>query len=115
MRLNQFSQGFELTDAIAGHVVNRVQFALGTASDHINTVSVRMTDVNAGRGGDDKRCRIVVGLRNFRTVVVEVTHADLYTAIDDAAAAAKEAVWRHLKRRQTLQREHATRSRQLYA
>jgi ribosome-associated translation inhibitor RaiA len=115
MRLSQFSQGFDLSDAIAEHVTNRVGFALGTASDQINTVSVRMTDVNADRGGNDKRCRMVVDLRGPRTIVVEATHADLYTAIDDAAAVAKEAVWRHLKRRQTLQREHANRSRHLYA
>lgn len=115
MRLNQFTQGFELTDAIAQHVVSGVHFALGTASDQIKVVSVRMTDVNAGRGGDDKRCRMVVGLRNFRTIVVEAVHVDLYAAIGEAAAAAKEAVWRHLKRRQTLQREYANRSRRLYA
>ena len=115
MRLNQFMQGLELTDANAEHAATRVQFALGTASDHISAVSVRMTDVNADRGGNDKRCRMVVDLRNLRTVVVEAMDADLYAAIDDVAAAAKEAVWRHVKRRQTLQREYASRSRGLYA
>ena len=115
MRLTQFSQGFALSDAIGQHVANRVQSALGTASDQIDAVSIRMTDINAGRGGVDKRCRIVMGLRNARTVVVEAIHADLYAAIDDAAAAAKEAVWRHLKRRKTLRREYANRSRHLFA
>jgi ribosome-associated translation inhibitor RaiA len=115
MRLSQFSQGFELTDAIAAHVESRVRLALGTASEQIDAVSVRLTDVNADRGGNDKRCRMVARLRNLPAVVVEMTHADLYAAIDGAAASAKEAVWRHLKRRRTLRREYANRSRHLYA
>jgi ribosome-associated translation inhibitor RaiA len=115
MRLTQFSQGFELTAAIAGHVEHRLQLALGAAADQINAVDVRMTDVNATHGGEDKRCRIVVGLRNLRTVVVESVRRDLYGAIDEAAGAVKEAVWRHLQRRRTLQRGHGTRAQRLYA
>ena len=116
MRLNQFSQGFELTAAIAAHVDSRVQLALATAGDQIDTVTVRLADINGSRGGEDKRCRIVVSLRNSsRTVVVDATHADLYTAVDDATAAAKEAVWRGLQRRRTLLRDQAGRHRRLLA
>lgn len=110
MRLNIFGQSFELTDAIVQHVEGRVKLALGTASDRISAVSVFVADINAGRGGTDKRCRIVVWLRNFRAVVVEAVHADLYAAVDEAAYRAKETVWRHLKRRRTLRREYANRS-----
>jgi putative sigma-54 modulation protein len=109
MRLNQFAQGFALTNAIATHVEDRVQLALATASGEIRTVAVRMTDINGAKGGQDKRCRVVVALRKLGTVVVQAVHADLYAAIDKAVSAAREAVARHLKRRRTLQREHGPR------
>lgn len=109
MRLNVFGHGFELTDGIVHHVEGRVKLALGTASDRIRAVSVGLTDINSTRGGIDKRCRVVVRFRNRRTVVVEAVHDDLYAAVDDAVHRAKEAVWRHLRRRRTLRREYANR------
>lgn len=109
MRIQILSRSFELTEAIEAHVESRLRLALGTAGDQIGGVTVRLADVNANRGGTDKRCHVVVLLRSLGSVVVESTHADLYAAVDDVAHRAKEAVWRHLKRRRTLYREYATR------
>src|SRR3954470_23274668 len=107
MRLDIVGRSFALTDAIVGHVTGRVRAAFGAAAGQVGVVSVRLSDINGARGGVDKRCRLVVGLRNLRTVVVEAVHADLYAAVDEAAGRAKEAVRRHVKRRRTLGREYA--------
>ncbi|HYE20521.1 MAG TPA: HPF/RaiA family ribosome-associated protein [Tepidisphaeraceae bacterium] len=91
--------GFELTDALLRHAEARVGAALGPAGDVART-TVRLDDVNGqNHGGPDKRCRIVAALRRHgRTVTVEATHADLYTAIDQAAHRAREATRRDGKR-----------------
>lgn len=110
MRITVCGLNFELTDAIVRHVEGRIKLSLATASDRIDAVSVRLADINGSRGGIDKRCRIVMGLRPLRTLVVQAVDLDLYAAVDAAASRAKEAVWRHIKRRRTLRREYANRS-----
>jgi ribosome-associated translation inhibitor RaiA len=109
MQITVYGLSFELTDAIERYVEGRIKLSLATASDRINTVSVRLADINGDRGGIDKRCRIVIWLRNSRTIVIEAVDPDLYAAVDAAASRAKEAVWRQIKRRRTLRREYANR------
>ncbi len=109
MRIRIQGLSFELTDAIVRHIEGRIKLSLGTASDQIAAVSVRLKDINGPRGGADKRCRIVVRLRPLRSIIVEAVGRDLYATVDEAAARAKEAVWRRLKRRRTLRREYANR------
>ena len=109
MRTSVCGLTFELTDAIVDYAVERVRLSLGTAADRVKAVSVRLADINGTRGGVDKRCQIVVWLPQFRAIVTEAVDRDLYTAIDEAVARAKEALWRQLKRRQTLRREFAGR------
>jgi hypothetical protein len=91
------------------HVKVRIRMSLATASDRIDTVSVRLTDINGTRGGVDKRCRVVILLRHLQAIVVDAVHPDLYVAADDAIGRAKQSVWRHIKRRRTLRREYANR------
>jgi putative sigma-54 modulation protein len=112
MRLSISGLSFRLTRAIAHHVENRINLALGTASDRVDAVSVHLADINGNRGGADKRCQIVVWIRNLRTVVVDAVDLDLYAAVDAAARKARRSVWRHLKRRTTLRREYVSHSLQ---
>ncbi len=100
---------FKATAAIERHVNNRVRAAVGRASDSVTGTMVRLRDVNGTRGGVDKACRVVVWVRGRGTVVVEAMDRDLYAAIDAAAAKLGQALWRHLRRRRTLRREHARR------
>src|SRR4051794_6840053 len=55
--------GFPLTGAIARHVESRLESALGPFSRWIVKATVRLDDVNANRGGVDKRCGVVVAMR----------------------------------------------------
>ncbi|KPK38621.1 MAG: hypothetical protein AMJ69_08015 [Gammaproteobacteria bacterium SG8_47] len=92
------SRGFSLTPALRAYVQNRLGFTLTRGADRVRRIDVRLSDVNGPRGGDDKRCLIVVKLQGLANVVIEDTQSDLYTAIDRAAARAG----RTLKRRLTL-------------
>jgi putative sigma-54 modulation protein len=96
--------GFGLTDAIQRHVETRVESALGRFSPWVVRVTVRLDDVNADRGGDDKRCSIVVSLRNRGAVVAEAIRSDLYVAVDEVAARVRRSVERSIKRHLTRDR-----------
>jgi ribosome-associated translation inhibitor RaiA len=99
------AMGFPLPDAILRHAEARVEAALGFAARHVVRVTVRLDDVNgAEHGGADKRCRVVVSLRQHRTVAVEAVDADLYAAIDAAGHTARRAVLRDVKRHIALER-----------
>src|SRR5688572_3888694 len=110
MRIGIYGLGFELTGAIVRHVEDRVNRSLGNASDQVSGVSVRLGDINGDRGGADKRCSVIVSLRQLRTIVVEAVDRDLYAAVDEALARTRESVRRHVKRRRTLRREYANRA-----
>jgi ribosomal subunit interface protein len=90
---------FELTPALAGHVQRRLRFALGRFAARVAAVRVRLTDDNGPRGGVDKACRVRAHLRGAGLVRVDEIDADLYAAIDRAAARLSRGVARALDRR----------------
>ena len=96
--------GFAMTDAILAHVEARVESALGPFSRWVLRATVRLEDVNADRGGADKRCSIVVALRRHDIRVAEATNEDLYAAVDKAANRIRRSVRRASKRRLAIAR-----------
>lgn len=89
---------FTLTDAIRGHVENRLTAALGPLAGWVHHVTARLEDVNADRGGVDKRCRVVATMPRRRVVVIEADDTDLYAAVDTAAHRIRRRVARARKR-----------------
>ena len=96
---------FALTDAIQRHVESRVEAALGAVARWVVGVTARLEDINADRGGIDKRCRLVAALRRHGVVVAEATHADLYAAVDEAAARIRRSATRAVTRRMPRERK----------
>ena len=96
------ARGFALTSGLREHIERRIRFALDWAKYHVGKVSVRLSDLNGPRGGEDKRCHIQVAIPGGANVVIEDTEADLYIAIDRAA----DRAGRTLARRVARQREH---------
>ena len=105
MLIDTRSFGFPLTDAIRRHVEARVESALSISSRQVLRVTVRLDDVNAGRGGVDKRCRVVVALRHDRTFAADAVRENLYDAVDRAARKARVGVRRALKRSTARERQ----------
>ena len=91
--------GFLLTEAIDRHVDARLEAALGPFSRSILKGEVRLDDVNADRGGIDKRCVLVVAMRKHGVEVAEAIDADLYRAIDKATTRIRRSVARAAKAR----------------
>lgn len=98
MQVGIQARGFDLTDGLRDHTVQRLQFALGWAHYHLSRVTVRLTDENGPRGGEDKRCRIRVEFDGAPEVLIEDTESDLYVAIDRAADRASRSVARRIER-----------------
>ena len=98
--------GFAPTDAIRDHVECRLAAALGWAGDAVGRVTVRLDDVNADRGGIDKRCRVVAEMRRPQaTLTADVVSEDLYVAVDEAATCIRHAARRRLGRYLALERK----------
>lgn len=95
MQIETRTHGFELTQGLSEHVQRRLRFALGRIGGRVQRAVVRLSDVNASRGGIDKRCRLQLQLPGQPDVVIEDTRSDLYAAI----AAAVERAARTLTRR----------------
>ena len=99
MRVDIKTSGIDLTDGLREHTERRLGFALDRAHYDLNTVIVRLSDINGPRGGADKRCQIQIPLPRHGDVVIEETDADLYVAIDHAASRAGNTLARQLARR----------------
>ena len=103
MQMDIRSQGFSLTDGLRDYVMKRLAYGLNHGDGSITRVTVRLSDINGPRGGDDKRCFIELRLKAAPAIVIEDTESDLYVAIDRAA----ERAGRTLARRLARQREFA--------
>jgi putative sigma-54 modulation protein len=96
------ASGFDLSAGLREHVERRIHFALDRASHYVRKVSIRLSDVNGPRGGEDKRCCIQVTVAGAADMLIEDTEPDLYVAIDRAADRSGRTLARLLARR----REH---------
>lgn len=98
MKLEVRIHNLDLTDSLRAYADRRLRFALDHFAPHIQSVTVRLTDVNAGRGGVDKCCRLTAHIRVGGKVVVEETDVDLYKAIDRATEKMESAFGKRLHR-----------------
>lgn len=101
--------GFGLTESIYQHVQTRLSHALAPFARRVMKVTTRLDDVNADRGGVDKRCRVVVTLGKGSVIVTETTHKNLYIAVDEVATRIRRSVKRALTR--NLHRQRSDRQR----
>ena len=105
MQIEIQARNFSLTRAMRAHIERRLAFALSTCNRHVRRILVRLSDINGPRGGSDKRCQLEVMLPG-QSVVIEDTEADLYVAINRAAARAGRTVMRQLRRKRHQSRLH---------
>jgi len=98
MKIDIQARGFKLTEGLRAQAARRLRFALGSSSDRVRSVVMRLADENGRRGGVDKRCTIRANMPGVPPVVVEHQEADLYVAIGRAADRAGRAVSRRLER-----------------
>lgn len=85
--------------ALLDRVHHRIDQALRHVAQRIGDVHVWFSDLNAGKGGVDKRCRIVAHVARHGPIVVESRDADYYRAVDAAAAKLSRAAEHRFTRR----------------
>lgn len=83
-----------VTPSFEGYVRRRLSHALDRFRATVHGVTCRIFDVNGPRGGVDKRCTVVVGLKSGGAVKVEASEADAYRAVDTLARVLKNSLAR---------------------
>jgi ribosome-associated translation inhibitor RaiA len=91
--------GTELDDDARAATAKKLGAKLGKFASSIERVTVRVSDANGPKGGDDQICQIKVVLSGLPSVVVEGRDTLLQAAIDRALRAAAGAVRRSVQRR----------------
>lgn len=109
MQLDIYAQAFKLTDSLEQHVKQRVNHAIGATSRLIQSVKVRLLDVNGERSETQVTCRVVVRLRGGGCVMIDASDRDLYAAVDAAALKLRMALKRRISRWRTLHRHRTYR------
>jgi putative sigma-54 modulation protein len=99
-----YTRGFVLTQALRNYTNKRLAYAVSYFSDrHIERITVRLSDINGPRGGEDKLCQLVLKIKGMPSVIIEDIESNLYTAIDRAVDRASRALVRLLKRKHMYQ------------
>ena len=98
MQIDIQARGFKLTEGLREYVERRLSFVFSSTRRSVRRISVRLSDENGPRGGDDMRCRMQVSLAAASSVVIEDTETNLYVAIDRAADRIGRVVARRIER-----------------
>ena len=104
MNIHVHTRGLSLSNPLRQHLETCLAAAARPFGDAVSRVTVRLTDVNAGRGGNDKQCRLVAVLPHRRLLVTESRDADAYRSIELASARLRRAISRELGRDQRRER-----------
>jgi len=79
------------------YIERRIYFALSRFTHQIRTITVRLQDINGPKGGNDKKCQIVIRLKS-KTLILEGLEDNFFTAVDLTAARAQRGVSREIDR-----------------
>lgn len=89
-----------LSTSLARRARRRLEFALGRFGSRVESLTVRLLDLNGPKGGIDKQCLVAVRLsRPRRLIVIEDTDVDAVVAIDRAVGRAARSVARAIQTR----------------
>lgn len=99
----------DLTEALQSYIERRLLFSLGRFGRRVGRVRVRITDVNALRGGADKVCHVSAELLpSGGTLIQEAVDANLYAAIGRATEGIGHSFARALGRSRARRRNRET-------
>ncbi len=104
MKIDVRFRALASSEALREHAVRRIHLHLSRFGSDIDSVLVRLSDVNGPKGGLDKQCQVTVRGPNFSAVVTNDLSADAWSAVDLAVERAGRAVGRDLERVRAVRR-----------
>lgn len=84
MELKIKTKGWSLTEALRNFTELKSENSLGRFSSRVNHIIVRLSDINAHKGGIDKECKIIARMRPSFHVMSETRDTDMYEAVSRA-------------------------------
>lgn len=98
MRVQIRLRGVENTSSLIEYATRRAHQHLSRFGRQVSDVTVRLSDVNGPKGGEDKRCQLTVSGPRLGLLTLSDTHADLLAGIDLALDRLAHVVGRALER-----------------
>jgi ribosome-associated translation inhibitor RaiA len=98
----------EMDDHDRDNIARKLGMKLGKFASAIERITVRLSDTNGPKGGQDQICQIKVVLSGLPSIVVEERASALQSAIARAMSATERAVRRNLQRRRLKALHHRT-------
>lgn len=100
MKILVKARNLVLSKDLKHYVKRRIRYALDSRRDSISRITVTLSDINGPRGGEDKRCQVLVKLSGQGDVVIDDKQDHVYAAIDNAASKASRTVTKRIERLQ---------------
>jgi len=98
MKIQVNARHLAMTKELKKYVKRRLKFALGSRFDQVQRVEVTLSDINGPKGGEDKRCQMLLKIKGQTDVVIEDIQSHVYAAVDRAANRASQTVTKRLDR-----------------
>lgn len=99
MQVTINSRSPEIGPSLRQHLEHRLESALERLSGWVRTATIYLDDINGPRGGQCKRCRVIVAARGIEPVVVTETGHNEFASATRAIRRAKTAIQRRVKQR----------------
>ncbi len=96
------AKGLKASESLKNHITERLGAILSRTKNHLDDITIRLSDLNGSRNGADKRCLIRVKLFGMSPIVVTGLGSDITSAIDIASSRISKAVGRVLSKAKSI-------------
>lgn len=104
MQVQIHGQGVEVGERLRGFVEGSVNDALQHLGERLTRVEVHLRDLNAGKGGVDKRCVLEARPRGLSPIAVEHDATEVTEAVTGAVGKLQRALQHRFERLRDTQR-----------
>lgn len=98
MKIEVRFRNLEASELLRQYAVRRIQLQLSRFAAAVRSITVRLSDVNGPRGGDDKRCHIELSGPGLGSLAIDERSGNAYAAVDVAVERAARSARRELQR-----------------
>ena len=100
MQIQIYANGLEVGDAFREFVEQRIGATLAHHAERLTRVEVHFKDLNAGKGGIDKRCLLEARPRGMDPIAVEHDAKELRDSVIQASEKLQRALTNRFGRRE---------------